>query len=89
MAPASRLRVLGGSKRLVRFFEVDGPCLGRAVLQHDGDDAGPDGDGGTAAAPFVHLAGCDAGEYARALTSVGQDAAPRSRSRIPSLTLAR
>ena len=32
------------------------------MLEHDGDDGGPDGDGGAAAAPVVHLPWGDADE---------------------------
>ena len=66
LAPPSRGRVCERSKGLVCFFKVDGECFGRAVLQHDGDDAGQDGHVGAVAASVVHLADVTPASRARA-----------------------
>jgi len=44
------------------LLEGDRQGFGRVLLQQGGQQAGPGGHGGLPAAPFVHLAGGDAGD---------------------------
>jgi hypothetical protein len=53
---------LGRGARLAGFFELDGQGFRGAILEDNGEESGPDGNGSLAAAPFVHLTRCDAGE---------------------------